>query len=412
MAERYDAAVIGAGVFGAWIAHHLQRSGRTVVLIDAHGAANARASSGGESRVIRMGYGADEIYTRWAMRSLALWQEFFRQVEAPLFHRTGVLWMAREGDPYSESSIRTMQELGVPFEKISRADLEQRYPQIAFGPVTWGILEPDSGVLLARRAVQNVVQATLEGGADYLPEAVEPPIDAAGTTRLDCVVTRSGQRVRAANFVFACGPWLPGLFPDLLADRVHPTRQEVFFFGADPGDRRFAPPRMPAWVDFGDEFYGIPDLENRGFKVALDRRGPLVDPDRAERVVTPEVLGEVRRFLARRFPGLKDAPLLEARVCQYENTSSGDFLIDRIPRSTTSGWSAADPATASSMGLRWANTWPPESWREARSNLASRSPPRAGSGTERCSEHHARLSCGCARHGLVRSSVRRACSGA
>lgn len=331
MAERYDAAVIGAGVFGAWTAHHLQRSGRTVVLLDAHGAANARASSGGESRVIRMGYGADAIYTRWAMRSLALWQEHFRQAEAPLFHRTGVLWMAREGDPYTESSMQTLQALGVRHETLTRAELERRYPQIAFGPVTRGILEPDSGVLLARRAVQRVVQATLEGGADYLQEAVEPPAGPAGTTRLDSVVTLSGQRVRAETFVFACGPWLPGLFPDLLADRIHPTRQEVFFFGAAPGDRRFAPPRMPAWVDFGAEFYGIPDLENRGFKIALDRHGPPVDPDRAERVVTPEVLAEVRRFLAERFPGLKDAPLLETRVCQYENTSSGDFLIDRHP---------------------------------------------------------------------------------
>jgi sarcosine oxidase len=331
MGKRYDAAVIGAGVFGAWIAHHLQRSGRSVVLLDAHGAANGRASSGGESRVIRMGYGADAIYTRWAMRSLVLWQELFRQDEAPLFHPTGVLWMARDGDPYSESSIRTMQELGVRFETLSRGELERRYPQIAFGPVSWGILEPDSGVLLARRAVQSVVQETLRKGADYLPEAVQAPVGAAGNARLASVVTQSGQRVQAASFIFACGPWLPGLFPDLLADRIHPTRQEVFFFGADPGDRRFAPPQMPAWVDFGDEFYGIPDLENRGFKVALDRHGPPFDPDRGERAFTPDVLGEVRRFVARRFPGLKDAPLLETRVCQYENTSNGDFLIDRHP---------------------------------------------------------------------------------
>src|SRR5215510_6680650 len=173
--KNYDVAVIGAGVFGAWIAYRLQRSGKTIVLLDAYGAANSRASSGGESRVIRMGYGADEIYTRWAMRSLALWQVFFHQVEEPLFHRTGVLWMAREDDPYAVSSTRTLQKLGVRFEKLSRAELEQRYPQIAFGSVTWGILEPDSGALMARRAVQRVVQETLKSGADYLLEAVEMP---------------------------------------------------------------------------------------------------------------------------------------------------------------------------------------------------------------------------------------------
>ena len=327
----YDVAVIGAGVFGAWIAYHVQRSGKTVALLDAYGAANSRASSGGESRVIRMGYGADEIYTRWSMRSLALWQEFFRHVDEPLFHRTGVLWMARQDDPYAVNSLRTLQYLGIPFETLSRADLEQRYPQIAFGSVTWGILEPDSGVLMARRAVQRVVQATLKSGADYVPEAVAPLTGPTVRARLDSLTTRSGRSLRAVSFIFACGPWLPKLFPDLLQDRIHPTRQEVFFFGVDPGDRRFAPPLMPAWIDFGEEIYGIPDLEHRGVKIAPDRHGPPFDPDRGERVVTAEGLSAARTFLAQRFPGLKEAPLLETRVCQYENTSNGDFLIDRHP---------------------------------------------------------------------------------
>jgi monomeric sarcosine oxidase len=329
--QTYDVAVIGAGVFGAWIAYHLQRSGKTVVLLDAYGAANSRASSGGESRVIRMGYGADEIYTRWSMRSLALWQEFFRHVEEPLFYRTGVLWMAREDDPNALNSTRTLQKLGVRCETLSRAELEKRYPQIAFGSVTWGILEPDSGALMARRAVQRVVQETLKSGADYWPEAVEPLTSPAAKARLDSLTMRSGLSVRAANFIFACGPWLPKLFPDLLKDRIHPTRQEVFYFGVDRGDQRFAPPLMPVWIDFGDEIYGIPDLENRGFKVAPDRHGPPFDPDIGERVVTTQGLREVRTFLTQRFPGLKDAPLLETRVCQYENTSNGDFLIDRHP---------------------------------------------------------------------------------
>ena len=329
--QDHDVAVIGAGVFGAWIAYHLRRSSKSVVLLDAYGAANSRASSGGESRVIRMGYGADEIYTRWSMRSLTLWQEFFRQVEEPLFHRTGVLWMARGDDPYAVQSMQTLQKLGVRFEQLSRAELEERYPQIAFGSVTWGILEPDSGALMARRAVQRVVQETVKNGADYLPEAIEPLTSPAAKARLDTLTTRNGLSVRAANFIFACGPWLPKLFPDLLKDCIHPTRQEVFFFGVDGGDRRFAPPLMPVWIDFGAEVYGIPDLENRGFKMAPDRHGPPFDPDIGERVVTTEGLSAVRTFLAQRFPGLKDAPLLETRVCQYENTSNGDFLIDRHP---------------------------------------------------------------------------------
>src|SRR2546430_3604218 len=111
-----DVAVIGAGVFGAWIAYQLRRSGKRVILIDAHGPGNSRSSSGGESRIIRMGYGADEIYTRSAQRSLRLWQELFAQINETLFYQTGVLWLAHEDDPYPVKSIETLRKFAIPFE--------------------------------------------------------------------------------------------------------------------------------------------------------------------------------------------------------------------------------------------------------------------------------------------------------
>ena len=329
--KRFDVAVVGAGVFGAWTALSLQQAGRKVVLVDGYGPANARASSGGESRVIRMGYGSDEIYTRWAMRALNLWQQFFSRTNEQLFHPTGVLWMARDGDAYVSETLKALERSGVEVEKLQRAELFERYPQIDFGPVTWGVFEPASGVLMARRAVQTVVEEAIREGLSYLSEAVLPPVGASRGGRLDSILTSSGERIVAESFVFACGAWLPKLFPALLGDLIHPTRQEVFFFGAHAGDRRFAPPQMPVWLDFKEQIYAIPDLEGRGFKVAIDRHGTACDPDSLDRIVSLDGLKEVREFLARRVPALKDAPLLETRVCQYENTSNGDFLIDRHP---------------------------------------------------------------------------------
>lgn len=327
--EKFAVAIVGAGVFGAWTAWHLQQAGQKVVLLDAYGAANTRASSGGESRIIRMGYGADEIYTRWAMHSLPSWQALAERVRQPLFHRTGMLWMARNKDVYTLATAATLQKVGVNFEQLQRAELEKRWPQISFGPVTWALYEPDSGALLARRAVQALVQEAVSQGLQYRVAAVAP---SAGKEKRLRVKTVNGETVNAETFVFACGPWLPKLFPDLLRSRIHPTRQEAYFFGLPPGDQRFAPPLMPTWIDFGAEIYGIPDLENRGFKVALDRHGPPLDPDTNERTINSEWLAEARRHLVRRFPALKKAPLIEARVCQYENTSNGDFLIDRHPQ--------------------------------------------------------------------------------
>ena len=326
--KTYDVAVIGAGVFGAWTAYHLQQAGQNVALVDAYGPANSRASSGGESRIIRMGYGADEIYTQWEARALQLWQQFFAVVARPLFYRTGVLWLAAEDDRYVTATQANLEKLSLPHERLARAELAQRFPQIALGQFTWGLYEPQSGALMARQAVQAVVDEAVRNGVDFQIARVREP---QGAGRIEAVQLENGGSLRAQIFVFASGPWLGKIFPEVLGERIFPTRQEVYFIGVPPGDTRFSPPAMPAWIALADEIYGIPNLENRGFKIALDRHGPEFDPDTGKRIVTPEGTAAARAYLAKRFPALADAPVVETRVCQYENTSNGDFLIDRHP---------------------------------------------------------------------------------
>ena len=324
----YDVAVIGAGVFGAWTAYQLRLAGASVLLIDAYGPANSRASSGGESRMIRLGYGPDEIYSRYSQRSLVRWQQLFEKTDN-LFRRTGILWLAREHDPYCEATLATLQHINANYEKLDHDELGQRFPQLYLGPISWGILEPDSGVLMARRAVQAVVARARAEGVDYLEAAIKPPTLANG--KLNSVETTSGNIIDAERFVFACGPWLPKLFPELLGQLIHVTRQEVFFFGVPSGDESFNQGVLPAWIDFNDLVYGLPNLDGRGFKLAIDAHGPEFDPDAGDRMVTPAGLNAAREYLARRVPRLANAPVTETRVCQYENTSNGDFLIDRHP---------------------------------------------------------------------------------
>lgn len=312
----YDVAVIGAGVFGAWTAWHLRRGGASVLLVDAWGAGHTRSSSGDESRILRAGYGADEIYTRMAMRSLALWKELFNRRGEPLFLRTGVLCMAREDDPHSQATRETLARCGVPFELLDAGDLTRRYPMAIADSRVFGILERESGALLARRAVAAVVRDAVELGVVYETRSVD-----------------SREQIDAAVKVFACGAWLPKLFPNLLGQRIFPTRQEIYYFAPPPGEVRFHSSSMPAWVDFTDPRgpYGIPDIESRGFKLGFDLHGPAFDPDTGDRRITQSGLDGAYRFLAERFPALRDAPLAESRVCQYESTSSGDFLLDRHP---------------------------------------------------------------------------------
>jgi glycine/D-amino acid oxidase-like deaminating enzyme len=265
-----------------------------------------------------------------AKRSLGLWSDFFAQTHHNLLHRIGVLWFASPGNKYAEESRETLRKVQVPFHDLSYADLQGSYPQIHVPPGTTAILEPDSGALMAREAVQAVVSDFVSHGGVYRHAAIRTP---SGDSRLHAVQTTAGDSISADAFVFACGPWLGKVFPELLGNRIFPTRQEVIFFGIPPGDDRFSPPQMPVWIDFSDGrgMYGFPDLERRGFKVAFDLHGPAFDPDSGNRIVSPQKVEAARAYVAERFPALTGAPVVDSRVCQYENTSNGDFIIDRHP---------------------------------------------------------------------------------
>ena len=324
-------AVIGAGVFGAWTAEQLRRKGHKVLLLDAWGPGHARASSGGESRMTRAAYGADEVYTRMATDSLAEWERLSKAAELPLFHPTGVLFFFTQSDRYVTDSLAVHRRLGLPIDLLDRSAMQRRFPMIDFTGVEGGLYEPRFGALMARSSVQTLVSQFAAAGGAYQQTAVAPPSEAGG--RLLHVVSSTDARIEADSFIFACGPWLPKLFPALLGRRIFPTRQEVFFFRVPAGDRTFAPGRLPGWAEFnaGDIYYGFPDLEGRGFKIAHDAHGPAMDPDAGDRIPSAEALADARAFIARRFPALARAPLNEARVCQYENSANGDFLIDRHP---------------------------------------------------------------------------------
>jgi monomeric sarcosine oxidase len=331
MKKPYDFVVIGAGVFGAWTAYALRRGGKSVVLLDAYGPGNSRASSGGETRVIRLGYGPDELYTRFSAQSFPAWMEMEKRCGQKLFHKSGVLWLSHDSDLYTKQLLDVLKKNGASYAKLSAEEVRKNYPQLSFPDVTWGVLEPESGVLMARRGVQTVVSECVKDGVEFLcAAALSPSING----KLQAIRTTSGESISAEVFIFACGPWLPKVFPDLLGDRIHPTRQEVFFLGVPAGDSAFGPAKMPVWLHhtYPSRPYALPDIENRGFKIAFDRHGPDFDPDTGSRVVGEASISELRDYLKHHIPILRRAPIVETRVCQYENTFNGDLLIDRHPQ--------------------------------------------------------------------------------
>ena len=316
--------VIGAGAFGSWTALWLRRRGASVTLVEQYGPGNSLSSSGDESRVTRSAHGGDTHYPLWQRRALRHWIDLAPELFVP----TGVLWFASRDDGFEADSVASLDHLGIPFERFEADALRARFPQVVTDDLGWALYEPEAGVLLARRAVATTARAFAEEGGEART----------GLARVeDESVFVDDELLDADAYVFAAGPWLPKLLGPVPGLELAVPQQEIIYFATPPGDARFDAANHPTWVDYDAAFYGLPSIEGRGFKVAPDWPGPIVDPDRQERRLSDERVGAARDYLRRRFPALADQPVAEGRVCQYELTADTHFIMDRHP-SISSAW--------------------------------------------------------------------------
>jgi sarcosine oxidase len=307
------AIVVGAGTFGASLAWQLARAGENVTLVDQFEPGDRRATSGGETRLIRCSHGADADYTAMARRARTLWRELEAESGADLMVECGVAWFAHSEDGWEAASERTMIAQGIPAERVDGAAL---FPSLGTDDLAFVLFEPEAGVLRAQRSVQTLAAQAVAHGARLVRGRAEPDGEA---------VVVDGERLDGDVVVWACGGWLSKLFGDVVALSV--TRQELLFL--DGGDAWRAP-GVPGWVDYDHAMYGTADIDAIGVKAALDVEGPPLDPD-AALDDTPRTEAKVREYMRLRFPALADAPLNEARSCRYELTPDSHFIAARHP---------------------------------------------------------------------------------
>jgi glycine/D-amino acid oxidase-like deaminating enzyme len=307
------AIVVGAGSFGASLAWTLTRQGVAVTLIDQFEPGDPRATSGGETRLIRCAHGADTVYTAMARRARELWRELEAESGEDLLVESGLAWFAHRDDGWETHSERTMQELGIPVERVDGAEL---FPSFSGEDVLFTLFEPEAGALRAARAVKALAEQARLNGA-HLVNGRARPLDHA-------VELEDGRRYEGGLTIWACGGWLPQLFPGVVSLRV--TRQDLLFLDGGPEWQR-----APCWVDYDQAMYGTGDIDGLGVKLAPDLEGPEISPD----VPLPEVPASseetARAFAARRFPALARAPLSGSKTCRYELSADSQFIVGPHP---------------------------------------------------------------------------------
>src|SRR5579863_2777364 len=217
-------AVVGAGAFGGWTALYLLRRGARVTLLDGWGPGNSRASSSGETRVIRGTYGPNQPYTKMAARSMQLWREHEKRWGIRLLHAIGVLWMAvASDDEFERGSLAALHEAGTAHQELNPGEIHRRWPQINLQGVGWGIYEPEGGFLSAQVACQAVLNGFLAEGGEYHQTAVlSNDLEHSAAKGL---ILADGSKLIADQYVFACGPWMGQLFPETIGGKIRATKQ-------------------------------------------------------------------------------------------------------------------------------------------------------------------------------------------
>jgi glycine/D-amino acid oxidase-like deaminating enzyme len=308
--------IVGAGTFGASLAWWLAGRGDEVALVDQFEPGDARATSGGETRLIRCSHGAESDYAAMARRARTLWRELERESGADLLIESGVCWFAHRDDGWEAESERVLTELSIPTERWSVEEAARRFPSFKGDDLTWVLHEPEAGVLRAQKAVRTLATQAAERGAQLIRGRARPD----GTN----VVLEDGSVLEGDRIVWSSGGWLSLLFPDLVKLRV--TRQELFFFAGGDGWQD-----APGWVDYDRATYGTGDLDQLGVKVAWDQEGPALDPDADLPPATADTERLTRGYAADRFPALAQAPLTGSKCCRYEISADSHFIAAPHP---------------------------------------------------------------------------------
>ena len=328
-----DIIVVGAGVFGLWTAFNLQQMGAKVTLIDAYGPGNSRATSGGESRILRSEYGDRLMYTKMNIRAHELWDKWQQEWNRNLMYSTGRLTMGdRNYKAVALKSKETLVRFGITSEVLDHDELKYRWPQINVEGIEAGLYfagGAGGSTLMARESCQVVGNAFTKAGGKLKIGKVTPGLSL--SNKMQNINLDNGEKAEAQTYIFACGPWMGKLFPEIFAEKLKVYRRDVLFVGPAPGDDRYSYPNFPVWSFSNTRYYGMPDIRGRGLKVAPWPDYNSIDMDNDDRIVNSYEVKRIHEFVAHRFPGLKDQPILESRVCQLTLSTDQHFIIDKHP---------------------------------------------------------------------------------
>jgi monomeric sarcosine oxidase len=320
-------AVLGLGGVGTAAARFLAAAGHQVVGFERFHLDHDRGSSYGGSRIIRKVY-PDPLYAALMEAAYPLWSELERESGDSLFLRCGGLFFGPKGHADMAATESALQQVGVPYDRLTAAQVHERFTPFRLRPEEYGIFEPESGLLRASRCVQAQARGARALGAELREgttvEALEP--SPAGIRLRTEAETEAFDRV-----VVTAGPWTEALLAPWARLPLTVTRQQYAHFEIQGDRAAFAPQRFPVWIDMAELCYGFPEHDGLpGAKIAYHLPGTPHDPDSPDREPHEADDRALRAYAERRLPDAT-GPVTYHKVCLYTMTPDEDFLLDRLP---------------------------------------------------------------------------------
>ncbi len=342
MNTSYDAIVIGCGGVGSAALYHLAKSGAKVIGLDRFPGGHDRGSSHGDTRIIRQAYFEHPDYTPLLIRAYALWSDLAEAIGEQLYFEVGLLEVGPADGIVIPGVLNAARQHGLSVDHLTAEEANYRFPQF-HTPAGWqAVFEQHAGYLLVERCVLAHLKLAAQCGAE-----VRDGVSVLGWRPQGegVVVETSAGEIEGRRLVIAAGAWAADLLSHLalklevrqkhLHWRPAPAafsaeRCPTFFFETPVSETRDSETRdSETQTNF---FYGFPQLDQRGLKVAEHTHGEvLTDPLNASREPDKKDTARVSQFLAKYLPGAAPHDADHA-TCFYTMSADEHFLVGRHPR--------------------------------------------------------------------------------
>ncbi len=322
--ERFDVAVVGAGLMGSATALSLARRGVRTVLLERFDVGHTRGASHGAVRIFRLSYPTPD-YVRLSQRAIPTWRRLEDEAGDRLLVTTGGL----DSGPIAEECARALGDAGVPHEWLDASDAIERFPAIDFDGLERVLFQPDGGVALADRTVAAQVRLAEARGVDVRSGTDVLGLAPAGGRTV--VETDQGE-VGAKVVVLTVGPWAGRFVTEVLGRPVpiRATLQLVAHFAPTSDAAVATMPTFVEWVGPTLVHYAVPPVGVApGVKMGDHDPGPEVDPSDGPFEVDAARLAPVEAYAARRIAAVVPEAIA-AETCLYSLTPDEGFILDRI----------------------------------------------------------------------------------